>query len=350
MPYFGLIPCMYTDISFLKKVIPMTTIRDIAKAANVTISTVSKALNHEAGVSELTRQKIQAIAEQLNYVKLPSAKRTTDPSPKCIGLIWPQANGVSFPHTVSALEKEAGKLGYSVVISTALPDKALHYMNQLSIRHVVLWGLHNVMLTPDFLNERELYNGTLLSLGGVPLEQAHSITIDRQDAIHKAVRYLCELGHRSIIFIGIKNEKLIGYTLGMLDCKLEYRPELIVLASKYKPFPDELLLEALHNKAGMRPTAVIVESHGTLSRFARFAKTYGIRIPDDISVISYDNIPEMEETLEVPLTTVGPDLESLARTTIEHLLSPGSEKDAFSAVTLDMELVVRGSTAEPANR
>lgn len=326
----------------------MTTIRDIAKAANVTISTVSKALNYEAGVSEQTRQKIQAIAEQLNYVKLPSAKRTTDAAPKCIGLIWPQANGVSFPHTVGALEKEAGKLGYSVVVSTATPDKALHHMNRLSIRHVVIWGLHSMLLTPDFLNERELYNGTLLSLGGAPLEQAHSIAIDRQEAIHKAVRYLSELGHRSIVFIGIKNEKLIGYTLGMLDCKLEYRPELIVMASKYKPFPDELLLEALRNTAGSKPTAVIVESHGTLCRFARFAKTYGIRIPDDVSVISYDNIPEMGETLEVPVTTIGPDLESLARTTLEHLLSPKSEKEPYSAVTLEMELVVRDSTVPPA--
>jgi DNA-binding LacI/PurR family transcriptional regulator len=56
----------------------------------------------------------------------------------------------------------------------------------------------------------------------------------------------------------------------------------------------------------------------------------------------------MGETLEVPVTTVGPDLESLARTTLEHLLSPKSDKEPYSAVTLEMELVVRDSTVPPA--
>lgn len=324
----------------------MATIRDIAEAADVTISTVSKALNNEPGVSEQTRTRIRQIAEQFGYKR--AAKTTTDASPRIIGLIWPQANGLTFAHTINAIRREAEKRNYSVVVSTALAEHAFLTMKQLSIAHCIYWMSPSWIPTEDFLLQCQSYEGTLVVVGGSLPVHSHQVAMHREHAIEQAVRHLAGLGHETIGFIGIKNEKLIGYTVGLLGCQLPYRPELVIQSSIYRPFPDEQLSAILHGDPATRATAVIIESQGTLRRFARYAKRYGVRIPEDVSVVAYDHIPEMEEMLEVPVTTVGPNIEELAKEAVELALMPKTGGDGSGkTVPIAMELIARSSSGSP---
>lgn len=327
----------------------MATIKDIAQAAKVTLGTVSRALNNEPGVGDKTRERILQIAKELNYSRsVPAKKQALQAEAKSIGIIWHRGNGLFFGHMCNEMERQANARGYSTLVSIANPERAFQLFHRHQVDHIASWCLPTWTPTYAFLQTKEQFKGNMLMLGGALLDRSHRLTIDRKGAIYEGVRHLAELGHTRLAFVGAETEKLIGFTMGILDFQLHYRPESIVLTDRLAPFPEERLLHLLRQPEASRPTAFVVDSQGNLYRFVHFIRKHGYRVPDDFSLVVYDAIYEMEFVLDVPLTTVGPNVESLAKQAIGLLLddAPAGEEQWRNA-TAESELIARASTVSP---
>lgn len=86
-------------------------------------------------------------------------------------------------------------------------------------------------LAQILLKAKELFKGTMLLMGGGKLEGTHRLVVDRKDAVFKTVKHLANLGHRRIAFVGAATDQLVGFTLGLLDFKLEYKEDSIIYYS-----------------------------------------------------------------------------------------------------------------------
>ncbi|WP_409345048.1 LacI family DNA-binding transcriptional regulator [Paenibacillus sp. MBLB4367] len=318
------------------------TIKDIAKAAGVSHPTVSKALNGAPGVSEEIRKKIEKIAKQMNYVPNLAAKRLADRRTNSIGLIWPRLEGLFFYHLGLRLQKEAAGLGLDVILSLDDPPRALRAFHKHFVDQIVFWCAPNWTPSLEFMRQKELFHGQMLLMGGGRLEGTHRIGIDRKGAIYEAVRHLADYGHRKITFIGDSSEKLAGFTQGVLEQKLEYHSDYRIETKEGEPFPETRVAELLAKKD--RPTAFIVDSQTYAFALIKLFKERNIRIPDDYSLIVYDDIPEMEG-MDIPLTTVGPSVRQLAAEALAIVSGTGGWSGSLLAdLEVGCELNVRRST------
>lgn len=331
------------------------TVKDIAKIAGVTQPTVSKALNNEPGVSEETRIRILEIAKELNYVPNLAARRLATRQSNCIGLIWPRTEGLFYYHLCNAIQREVAERGLTFLISVANPAVAVHTFNEHFVDRILFW--QSTDWTPDlhFLKEMEAFQGELLLMGGASMEGAHRIDIDRKRGIYKAVEHLAKLGHRKITFIGMPSDKLNGFLQGMVEFRMEHHPDYLIQREGGK-VPERNVLDMLSRPPGERPTAVILDSQGALFQMLKWLRKLRVGIPDDLSLIVYDDVPEMEDVLDVPLTVVGPSVKQLAATALDMLTgdflgkpeNSGSgdsrSETRFAKVVIEPELIVREST------
>ncbi len=319
------------------------TIKDIAKMAGVSHPTVSKALNNEPGINSETRNKILMIAKQVNYVPNFAAKRLADQKTNSIGLIWPQNEGLFFYHLCNNIQKEATKIGVSVIMSMANPALALRNFNEHFVDMIIAWLPPDWVPSVEFLKEREHFQGKLLVMGGGQISDAHRITIDRKSGLHSSVKYLAQLGHRKIVYIGAQNDKMVGFMQGLLELNLEYHPDyLLVVDDKFEVSEEKLISLLTGDK---KPTALIADSQGTLFMLVKILRRHQIRIPDDFSLIVYDDIPEME-IFDIPLTSVGPSIKSLVSEALNIFLdkNPQTASNPWVNIEVIPELTIRQST------
>lgn len=321
----------------------MVTIKDIAKAAGVTYVTVSRALNDEPGVSEQTRQAIKALAEQMDYVPSLAAKKLAQRQPDTIGMIWPRIKGLFFYDLGFEIQQEASRRGLQVIMSMVSVEEALRTFNRYFVDYIVYWRpVWNPTL--EFLQEKEKFRGEMLLLGGWKTDRAHSITIDRTGAFLDAVRHLAELGHNSIAFIGQQSdlEKYNGYMQGMAEGKLDYRQELVV--NTFDPDFEAKFKQMM--SASDRPSALVVDSQGTLFRTNRLLRQLDIHVPEQLSLVVYDDIPELD-FFDVPLTTIGPSIGQMAKRTLDILTrdrEPTDDGERWLDEEIRCQLTVRSST------
>lgn len=329
------------------------TVKDIARMAGVAQPTVSKALNNDPGVSEETRMRILNIAKELNYVPNLAAKRLVTRHSNCVGLIWPRTEGLFYYHLCNAIQREVTQRGLTLLISVANPAAAIHTFNEHFVDRIMFWHMAEWVPNMAFLKEMEAFQGELLMMGGASMEGAHRIQIDRKEGMYKAVRHLAELGHRKITFIGRTSDKLNGFMQGLVEFRMEHHPDYIIQRDEKGKVPERAVIELFSRPEGERPTAIIIDSQGVLFQMLKWFRRLKVAIPDDISLIVYDDVPEMEEILDVPLTVVGPNIGMLAKHAVDILAAewPGKPAAGEAGTTsrpvrllIEPDLIVRQST------
>ncbi|RKN83906.1 LacI family DNA-binding transcriptional regulator [Paenibacillus ginsengarvi] len=325
------------------------TIKDIARLAGVSHPTVSRALNDDPGVNEETRRKIIRIAKQLNYVPNLAAKRLAERKSNCIGMIWPAFESMFFYNLCKEIQREAAKKGMNVLLSLDEPVEAMRTLNQQFVDHVIYWAGPGWKPPAAFLKEKELFKGDMLLMGGGLVPEAHCLTIDRKTGIYEAVKHLAAMGHTRIGFIGETTDKLVGFTQGIVDCKLDFRSDFLVSVghahTAEEPFDEGTVTELL--LSARRPTALVLDSQVVFFQLTKLLRRHKIRVPDDLSLIVYDDVPELQ-LFEVPLTTIGPPIRSLAERAIALLTAKTSEEEnGWQEEEIKTQLVVRQSVARP---
>ena len=334
----------------------MTTIGDVAKAAGVSVATVSRALRGVDRVSPRTRDRVLAAATELHYVASPAATSLVSGRTRGVGVITPYFNRWFFATVVTGIEKVLREEGFHVLLC----DLEGHtFDTRLPITQTMLWKRADgaiILNVPPVPAERSVLDRLGLPVVTVGNRQPGwpSVRIDDREAMALATRYAIELGHRAIGYAGT-----VPASITPLQTPYDRREAFAKVMSDHGLVcPPEWTLECDWTAAGAAehadrlfalariPTCVVAASDEMAFGVMSAARRHGLRVPEDVSVIGIDDHVHAEI---FDLTTVRQDVEAQGRRAGQIMLDAlrGRTPAASLDEVLDVELVVRGSTAPP---
>ncbi|MGH2617477.1 MAG: LacI family DNA-binding transcriptional regulator [Thermomicrobiales bacterium] len=330
------------------------TIEDVAKQAGVSIATVSRYLNGgAAAVSPTTGTKIQAAVECLDYVPNLAARSLKTGRSRLIGVLLANIAHPYWSVVLSGVEEACQRAGYSVVVSSA-GDRAdvEHRYLQMFLEQRV----DGILFNPAHAEPELIAKWSALKIPVVTLDRTLPglpfglVAMDNALGIALAVEHLVGLGHRRIGFVSWRprsltnrQERLQGYADALAAHGIEFEPALIGFAEDGWSDGVDRTLELL---SGLDPPTAIISASSMLNLQVLAAiKRRGLRVPEDISVVGYDDSP-WDSLLDPPLTTVATPARQLGVIASERLIATVEARGEVVAdeVRLAPELVVRQSS------
>ncbi|WHY77059.1 substrate-binding domain-containing protein [Neobacillus sp. WH10] len=330
------------------------TMQDIADRLNISKNSVSQALSGKPGVSEETRQLVQKTADELGYDYLNNRKQklTDQKTLRNIALIasdFAFSLKSFFGEIYLSIEKEVRARGMNLFIESIDSDSKKNLtLPALLSNHEIDGVLILSHISTDYISEI-INTGipTVLIDHHSPYLQADSILTNNRYGAYMAVEHLIELGHREIAFIGDVNfspsyqERLEGYLLALQ--KYGISPNHDYLFTNAKENQDELnqFFEALANK----PTAwfCVNDGHGFL--VSSLLQQKGFKIPEDVSVCSFDN-GQLSQITTPKITTMDIDLNYFGKKAVEQLCWRIENRDEpIHEILLPTKLLLRESTS-----
>jgi len=329
------------------------SIKDVARLANVSHSTVSRALRGSPLVKRRTAELIQRIADERGYCVSAVARSLVTSKTNTIGVVVTTISDPFVAEVVAGIEDVANEREYSVFLanSNADPDREMRVVRQFEERRV-----DGIVVTSSRVGA--LYMPMLTRMG-VPIVLlnnqhptgfAHSVMIDNLDASRQLVRYLIELGHRRIAYIGDRfgrqsdTERFGGYRAALDETDISFQPDLVAHGNG-KPEGGEDGMRALL-ALGEPPTAVFCYNDMTALGALRTARGMGLSVPGDVSLAGFDDI-QLAGYFDPPLTTVRQPTRQMGRLAMETLLALFADPAPEHNIRLRGELIVRQSTAPP---
>ncbi|AIQ13610.1 LacI family DNA-binding transcriptional regulator [Paenibacillus durus] len=327
------------------------TIRDVAMRANVSPATVSRVLNQSKPVSKAVREKVMRVVEELNFNPNSVARSLAMKESKLIGVVIPNIDSVFLSKFVNIIEEEFFKHNYTTLLCNTRRDDDVEkdYLRLLKDKYVdgvVLMTSHPKPHQIEFFEQEDI---PVVFAGHTDTtEQFSSVNIDNYQAMYDAARYLLENGHRRIAFFGgpfiyrQAVERLSGYKQALADYGVKYE-ESLVFANDYDiehGFENGI---QLFQRAD-RPTAVCCVSDMVAVGAIKAAEMSGLRVPEDISIMGFDDI-RLAKAYRPGITTIRQPIHELSVQAAEMLLKQIKHKDEYIKETriLSHEIIVRGS-------
>jgi LacI family transcriptional regulator len=333
------------------------TIKDVAKAARVSVATVSRALNESGNVTEQTRRHVGAIAEKLGYVPHEAARSLSSRSrrTRCIGAVLPDLHGEFFSELIRGIDRAARSHGLHILLSSSHGDA-----DELAAALLAMRGRVDGLLVMSAYADNEVLDRNLqptlpavLVNSGQGGDRYSALVVDNFGGASAMVRHLVGRGHRRIAIIGgpednfDARERLAGYTAALHELKPGAKAQVL-----RGDFSEESGYKAGRQLISMsdRPDAVFA-AYDMMAIGCIFALTEaGLRVPDDIAVTGFDDIP-IARYVSPALTTVRVRISELGELALERLVLAINEpgQDRHTVQTLRTELVVRSSCARPSS-
>ncbi|MCD6386267.1 LacI family DNA-binding transcriptional regulator, partial [Candidatus Sumerlaeota bacterium] len=345
----------------------LLNIREIARLSGVSYITVSRVLNDSPLVKESTKKRVQQVIEKHGYTPNLIARGLRKRKSNTIGLIITNMTYPFFPEIVQAIEDEALNNNYDVIIcdSQGDKDKEVRRLKALLSRRVD--GLIAAPINQPGNNNLETYQEivdrnipVVIINYPFPLEKSDFVGVDDYPAAQEATEYLISLGHRRIAFFhdvfAVGEARLKGYISTLKKHGIPVEKELIFMRDIQhegirKGIGDELDGFIFCQKAlAMQdpPTAIFCSNDAIAIGAYRAIAEQGLKIPEDISILGFDNVP-YSAFLYVPLTTISQPMEEIGRTAFHLLLERiNSPERSSRRVLVETELVIRSSCAPPA--
>jgi LacI family transcriptional regulator len=336
------------------------TIKQLARILGMAHSTVSRALNGHPAISEATRKRIEEAAAQYGYVPNSAARMLRNARSGVVGLVIPDIRNGFYATVATAIADTAAELSLQMVVATT-DDQARR--EQEAVRSMLKARAENVIIAPsaDPMTETvEMLKRvrTLQLLRHHSSIEAPSITVDERTGIRMATRHLQELGHRRIGYIGRRSNVSTGRARlqGCMDCFADPRDveRQVVLLPPREEYGAVGLRHLL--ACGEPPTAVVLGSPQFTSGVLETASDSGLRIPEDLSLVSYGDTA-WNRFLFGGLTTVVLPEKEIANGCVEMLrrgLGASAEAEEHrpeseASACFQPRLVVRHSTRKPAD-
>ncbi|WP_405103640.1 LacI family DNA-binding transcriptional regulator [Oceanobacillus sp. FSL H7-0719] len=326
------------------------TIKDIAAVAGVSYSTVSKALNSSPLVQEKTKRKIITLAKEMGYKPNFAARSLVSNQTMVIGLIWPTIDRIVLSTLVTKISNEINETPYSMILSVDPVENAMETFKRFQVDGIILFEENlNASIEAESL--------TLLSYGVIDEGKMYpTIDPNYEKAMNMAVAYLTSLGHSKIAYVGnlssadpMQVEKNESFNKAMQNHELPTDNNYVIDTEGLNLYDGYIAANKLL-KLEDRPTVIIGGSYDLSSGIIRAISEKGLSIPKDISVMSYDNIPQMAD-MEIPLTCIGVPVEQLASEIVQSMirLVENNEEISMQQFNKKMEpvLVERNSCAVP---
>ncbi|RIK29835.1 MAG: LacI family transcriptional regulator [Chloroflexi bacterium] len=333
------------------------TAREVAELAGVSRTTVSFVLNNVPGmrISEETRQRVLQAARQLHYYPDATARRMVAGRTKIIGFVLRQRPEQAFadmflPQVLSGLSRVASAEGYHVLFEPIPPEDQMQpYLRLIHERHVDGIILSGPRFDDQELLQTEIKGTPIVLMGQLPTTNLPFVDIDNSGGARLATKHLIHLGHQRIAMITnaelaytASASRLEGYRQALEAAGIAYDPTLVRYGN-FTPQSGQFAMADLLTHIP-RPTAVFVASDTVALGALQAIRQVGLKIPDDIAVVGYDDIP-LAEYIDPPLTTVRLPAAGLGWGAAELLirLITAEEEVHDTNVILEAELVVRAS-------
>src|SRR5580765_3417266 len=330
------------------------TIRDVAKAAEVSTATVSNVLNNTGKVGRETRRLVLSTVRKLGYIRDVHARHLASHNRRTLGIIVSDIENPFFPEVIKSFETRAQQLGYDAILSDTNYDprrtrEAAERMMEHKVRGVAIMTSE---ISARLVHElaRRMIAVTFLDLAPVR-GYTSNLRIDYPSGIEQIVRYLHSNGHRRIAFVagreGLKSNvvRLRAYEKSMRDLGLEPGP---ILPGNLR-FEGGLAAGDAVARLDPRPTAVMAVNDLTAVGVIKGLLNAGCRVPQDISVTGFDKT-RLAEYSNPSITTVDIHRDILGRLAADalHELSskPSPEGKEYQ---IESELVIGHSTGPAPN-
>lgn len=331
------------------------SIKDIARLANVSHSTVSRALRNSSLVNRETAERIQKIARESGYLASAVARSLVNRTTQTVGVVVTNITDPFIGEVVSGIESVCNDRGYSVVLanSNADPDREIKVVRSFGERRVdgILVAASRVgAVYSQLLASMEV--PIVLINNQHPGDLSHSIMIDNVTASKRAMAHLIGLGHRRIAYLGDRfgfqsdTERFTGYRRALEESDLPFLPELVCHGNG-KADEGVLAMGQLLRLPAL-PTAVFCYNDMTALGALQAVNLRGLRVPEDISLVGFDDLLIASYTAP-PLTTVRQPKQEMGRAAMGMLLDLLAGKSLETHIKMQGELIVRGSTAAPAS-
>ena len=333
-------------------------IRDVAKRARVSTATVSRTVNQVMTVDAQLAKRVWKAIDELGYYPNRQARALVSGRSRVFGLIVSEITNPFFPEIVQTFETLAVEQHYEILLTCTIHDPK---RMELAVRRMIESRVDGVAILTfgmedNLLQHLQFRNLPLVFIDvGPKAPRISNIRVDYADGIRQAVQHLAALRHERIGFItgplALRSAlaRKNGFVESMRDIGLSVRPDYIVEG-------DHRLTGG---KAGLqklaalreRPTALLCSNDMTAIGAMREAFELGIKIPEELSVIGFDDI-RMAEFLTPPLTSVQMSQSELARLAFEALLKDVKRETPSLEGTeyfLKTRLIIRSSTTFPSN-
>jgi DNA-binding LacI/PurR family transcriptional regulator len=330
------------------------TSHDVAKKAGVSVATVSRVLNDSPHVRPSVKRKVLRAVKTLNYQPNRTAQRLRAKQSKVIGLIISDIQNPFFTAAVRGIEDVAYHNGYSLVLCNSDEDPAKEKLYVDVMRAEAVAG---VIIASA--SEAESQIGDLLD-ARIPVvaldrrikdRRIDSVLTTNAQGAYAAVTHLIGLGHRCIGFIGLPltrttgRERFEGYQRALRENNLPVVRARIRISDAKQQGGHDAALDLLVSQPGL--TALFAANNLTTLGALGAIRERGLKIPDDISIIGFDDMP-WATLLQPPITAIAQPTYELGQQAAELLLArlkdPGKP---VSHVQLNTTLIVRGSTGAP---
>jgi LacI family transcriptional regulator len=340
------------------------TIKDVALAAGVSVTTVSVVLNDRRDgirVPDATRRRVQQAAEDLGYRPNILARSLRTQTTRTIGFISDEVTTTPFAvGMLAAAQDEAARHGYLLFVVNlgpnaplALQEQAIDQLAQQQVEHFIYGCMYHRVVDPPRGLPADAVFLNCEANGG----RHRSIVPDERGGAYEVVAELIKAGHRRIAFLDDHRHppasrlRFDGFRAALAEQGLDYEPALHV---KTTPFVRGglVLSDLIDLPAEQRPTAVFCYNDRIAMGAYRAARTRGLHVPDDLSIVGFDDQEYIASELDPPLTTVRLPHREMGRLAIQLVLDEPDALDDVPApegnvIRIAGELVRRDSVAKP---
>ncbi|WP_414474712.1 LacI family DNA-binding transcriptional regulator [Microvirga sp. M2] len=335
-----------------------TSLKDVAGAAGVSVATVSRMLNGTLELPAETRKRVQNAIRDLNYQPNPHARRLSLGRSETIGLVVPDIANPFFAMLVAAVEEEADRRGLSVALNATLnrPGREITYLQSIARNYID--GLIFLTNHPDDGQLAELINETgrvVVVDEDVPGAKAPKLFCDNELGGHLAGRHLAEYGHRNVLFVG-GPEAMVSTHRRFSGLERAMRGAF-GSAAHLKSYKGDYTA-SFGRQAAWRfiaeicpATAIFAGSDEIAVGLLEVFQAEGIRVPDDVSIVGFDDIGPLH-LFAPPLTAIRQPVRALGQRALSLLLETNwqEREPHVTEEILPVEIVVRKSVAPPSKQ
>jgi LacI family transcriptional regulator len=305
------------------------TIKDVAKHANVSIATVSRVLNGQGGYSKATEEKVHLAIEELGYQPNAFARGLISNKSNTLGILFPEVSSQFSSKILRGVEEAAHRLNSSVIVCNTAShgQRTMKYLQLLTEKRVDGILFVSEIITEEYYKKLESMQIPVVLISTesyrYPLPY---VKVDDKHAAFTATDYLIKMGHSKIGMISGNKDDIIagqpridGYKQALAQRGLAIKDENIIHSNGFS-FNDGLtgLPKLLEQSPDL--TAVFAASDALALGAISAAYKLGIKIPENLSIIGYDNLPIAEMSIP-PLTTVAQPLEEMGIVAAEMLFT-----------------------------
>ncbi|MEN9983789.1 MAG: hypothetical protein RI918_1758 [Pseudomonadota bacterium] len=327
------------------------TLNEVAEAAGVSTMTASRAINHQPGVSNRTRDVILKLAADMGYTANRSAQKQTSGRNRVIGVLAAELDNPFIGALVSGAVRAAAVAGHEVLIYSLVDHAGRPAGSVMNLLQQFTDGVIAVLPYQfDFVEQLSKAKHPVITIDNHSDHSTFpSISADSYGGARKAIEYLAELGHKRIAFVtgdehlGSARDRHRAYDDSVKLLDLDNDPRL-VLKGDYSLRSGQ---EAGHKilKLEHKPTAVFASNDMSAVGLMSVLQAGNMRIPEDISVVGFDDLP-IASQIHPSLTTVKQPIAEMGRSAVNALLTLIAGIDvAASKFVLPTSFVIRDSVA-----